>query len=152
MKIALLYGTESGNAEVLCEDMLAALQAEHDCEMHELHNVSSSELVADTFYVFVCSTFGCGDLPTMAEMFASKLEADSPDLSHVNFCIFGLGDTMFGDTFNQGSETLMNLLLNHGAKQIGERGLYDASSGDMPEESAIPWVKARLSEFLDSAA
>lgn len=120
--------------------------------MRELHRVSPSDFVADTFYVFVCSTFGCGDLPTMAEMFANALEAESPDLSRVTFCVFGLGDSMFGDTFNQGSETLMNLLLNHGAKQIGERGLYDASSGDMPEESAIPWLKACLAQFLDSAA
>ncbi|MEM6984908.1 MAG: flavodoxin domain-containing protein [Pseudomonadota bacterium] len=152
MKIALLYGTESGNTEMLCDDIAEALDAEHQCEIRDLSTVSPTDFDADTFYVFLCSTFGNGDLPSNAEMFVDNLETEAPSLGHVTFCMFGLGDSVFADTFAHGSETLLNVLLNHGAVQIGERGIHDASTGEMPEDIAIPWVKDRLAEFLDRAA
>jgi MioC protein len=33
------------------------------------------------------------------------------------------------------------LLCEFGAKQVGERGLFDASTGEMPEDLAIPWLR-----------
>jgi MioC protein len=85
-------------------------------------------------------------------------EVDVRDILHVGpgdlgedalyvFAIFGLGDQGYADTFNMGSEKLAELLKGAGATQIGERGLFDASTGDMPEDIAIPWLEDILSDM-----
>ena len=48
---------------------------------------------------------------------------------------------VFADTFAFGSRILMELLLERGAKMVGERGIHDASGFDMPEDIALPWVQ-----------
>ena len=51
-----------------------------------------------------------------------------------------------------GSEMcIRDRLKGAGAKQIGERGLFDASTLDMPEDIAIPWLKDILAEMSELA-
>ena len=152
MKIALLYGTESGNAEMLCEDIEEALEGTHDCTIANLADVAPADMDAEAFHIIVCATHGNGDMPAGAAAFAARVEAEKPDLSQITFSIFGLGDMVFADTFAQGSEKLMGLLLAQGAQQVGARGIHDASTGDMPEDIALPWVQDCLAQFLDQAA
>lgn len=147
MRLEFLHGTETGTAEIVCEDLDAAVSGV-ETAIHSLEDVDPSALEADPLYIIVCSTFGSGDLPTTAEPFVDKLNATKPDLSHVRFAIFGLGDRTFGETFNQGSEKLMEALIACKAKMVGERGIADASSADMPEEVAVPW----LEDILQKAA
>lgn len=90
MKIALLYGTETGNAEILCEDLQAHLASDHEVVVHNLKDIDPAELDGASYHIFVCSTYGDGDLPASAETFADGLQANATDLSHVRFGIFGL--------------------------------------------------------------
>ena len=152
MKIALLYGTESGNAEMLCDDLKDELDAEHDVEITSLADVTPDDLDADTFHILVTSTHGNGDLPAAAAGFADALEEQAPDLTGITFAIFGLGDMVFEETFNHGSKRLLALMLAQKATQISERGLHDASTGSMPEDVAIPWLHATMAQLLDEAA
>ena len=91
MKIGLYYGSETGNSEMLCEDIEAELGAEYDCHIASLADVDPSTLAKDTFYFFVTSTFGNGDLPSTALPFEEAMQGQKPDLSGVRFAIFGLG-------------------------------------------------------------
>jgi MioC protein len=152
MKIALLYGTESGNAEMLCEDLRDELDDAHDVEMSNLADVAPEGLNPDTFYILVTSTHGNGDLPAGAAEFADAVEEQKPDFSGIFFAIFGLGDMVFEETFNQGSERLMNIMLAQKAGQIGDRGIHDASTGEMPEDIAIPWLQTCMAQFTAQAA
>ena len=147
MRINLLYGTETGNAEMLCEDIEASLTAKHEVTMTNLQDATQEDLTAQGVYIFVCSTYGDGDLPASAIDFGEMMEADKPDLSAMTFSIFGLGDMDYEETYNNGSQRLLDLLTGCGATQHGPRGLYDASSGKPPEDSALPWVAARLAEL-----
>ena len=90
---------------------------------------------------------GHGDMPDSTIDFVKSVNDTSPDLSALNFAIFGLGDQGYADTFNMGSEKLANLLTGAGATQIGTRGLFDASTGDMPEDIAIPWLEDILANM-----
>lgn len=147
MRIHFLHGTETGTAEMLCEDLMAeALPEGATAQMSALEDIQPSEMDGETLYVVVCSTFGSGDLPTGAIEFHDTLTADKPDLSHVRFGLVGLGDRTFGATFNQGSETLGAALVACNAKQIGERCICDASGGDLPEEVAGPWLTELLAQ------
>ena len=150
MKIHLLHGTETGNSEMVCEDIADDLSV--DCQIDSLGDVDPADLDADTFYIIVTSTYGTGDLPATAQPFMEALERDTPDLSHVRFAIFGLGDMIFEDTFAHGSENLMNKLLQAKARQMGERGIHDASTGDMPEDIALPWIHGILAQLNAEAA
>ena len=147
MRINLLYGTETGNAEMLCEDIEASLTAKHEVTITNLEDATQGDLTAQGVYIFVCSTYGDGDLPASAIDFGEMMEADKPDLSAMTFSIFGLGDMDYEETYNNGSQRLLDLLTGCGATQHGPRGLYDASSGKPPEDSALPWVAARLAEL-----
>ena len=150
MNIQFLYGSETGSAEILCEDIRDELSL--DCTITGLDDVAPADLNGETFYIFVTSTYGNGDLPSMAQPFADKMDAEKPDLSHIRFAIFGLGDMVFAETFNNGSKQLMDRLVAAGAKMVGDRGIYDASSADMPEDIGVPWAQGIMALVEAQAA
>lgn len=152
MDIHFLFGTETGTAEILCEDIEADLGDGFTCTHSSLADVDPTDLSGDIFYMIVTSTFGNGDLPMAAQPFYDKLAAEKPDLSHVRFAIFGLGDMVFSETFAFGSKILMEQMLERGAKMVGERGIHDASSPDLPEDIAVPWAQEIVGQAQAAAA
>lgn len=144
MKITVLYGTETGNAEMLADDIETALSDDHDVGSANLLDTDPAALARDTFYVIVCSTYGDGELPASAKPFAEKLENGAPDLAGIQFAMFGLGDSEYADTFTHGSIRLADLLTTRGATQIGDRMTHNASGEDMPEDLALPWITGIL--------
>ena len=151
MQIGIYYGSETGNAEMLCEDIEAELGEGYQCDIKPLSDVDPAEFDTETFYIFVTSTYGNGDLPTTALPFEDALKEGQPDLAGVRFAIFGLGDMVFSETFNHGSKKLAEMLVERGAVQVGERGIHDASSFEMPEDIALPWVQTILPQMQQAA-
>ena len=151
MKVALLYGTETGNSEMLCEDIRDDLGEDYDCTLDNLMDIDPAELDKSRFHFFVTSTYGNGDLPTQALAFEDALVQNKPDLSGLNFAMFGLGDQVFAETYNNGSKRLSDLLVAAGATMIGERGLHDASSLELPEDIALPWLQQILPKITAQA-
>jgi MioC protein len=146
MKIAVLYGTETGNAEMLAEDLAGELDGDHEVTCANLSNVDPAGFDPGTFYILVSSTYGDGDLPASAQPFAKAMEAKAPDLSGIHFAIFGLGDSEYHETFNGGGEKLAALMASRGAVQVGERVTHDASGSDMAEDLAFPWARAVIAQ------
>ena len=145
MKINIVYATILGTSQMVAEDLEDALSNNHEVDVRDILNVGSGDLGEEALYVFISSTTGHGDMPDSTIEFVRDLTDTKPNLSSLNFAIFGLGDQGYADTFNMGSEKLAELLKGAGAKQVGERGLFDASTGDMPEDIAIPWLEDILS-------
>jgi MioC protein len=150
MKVGLYHGSETGNSEMLCEDIAAELGDGYECDIVSLADLDPAELDKGMFHIFVTSTYGNGDLPTTALSFEAALAETQPDLSGIRFAIFGLGDQVFSETFNHGSQKLSEMLKARNAEMIGERGLHDASGFEMPEDIALPWL-ARIIELLHAA-
>ena len=146
MEVSLLFGTETGNAEMLCDDLQEQLEGDYNFEIANLEDVEPHELDTNRFHIFVCSTYGEGELPQSAIPFVDKLRATEPDLSALRFAIFGLGDTVYEETFANGSVVLMEALIRAKATVIGERGIHDASGRTDAIDIALPWAKDRLSE------
>ncbi|MDB1110066.1 flavodoxin domain-containing protein [Pseudomonas extremaustralis] len=144
MNIHVLYGTETGNAEMVADDIVDALSADVSIESFDMSKCSVADLSADVFYFIVCSTYGDGELPQSAQPFFDALNSQRPDLSGLRFAVFGLGDSFY-ETFNRGSEIIAQTLTKLGAEQVGERGMHDASAGQLPGDIAMPWAKAVLS-------
>ncbi|WPZ12765.1 flavodoxin domain-containing protein [Nitratireductor rhodophyticola] len=140
MNIMLLYGTETGNAEMLAEDIMSELEGDHEVECRNLSDFSPDEFDAGRLHMIICSSYGDGELPASAQPFAEALKTAAPNLKGIHFGIFGLGDREYEETFGFGSGTLAELLIAHGAVQIGERITHDASGSDMAEDVAFPWA------------
>lgn len=140
MKIQVLFGTESGNAEIAAEDLADSIRNDgQDVEVHDLSAFSISELQHDAIYVFLCSTYGEGDLPNTALPFYADLSVVGPDLSGVRYAMFGLGDTFYTETYGQGATKLNDKLTELGARRVGDIGRYDASSWEPVGEAAVAW-------------
>jgi MioC protein len=115
MKIQLLFGTESGNAEIAAEDLADSIRNDsQEIQVHDLSAFSISELQHDTMYVFLCSTYGEGDLPNTALPFYADLSVVRPDLTGVRYAMFGLGDTFYTETYGQGATKLDDKLTELG--------------------------------------
>lgn len=146
MKIEILYGTETGNAEMLAEDIKSALEADHEITCSDMADTDPAALSAGSFHIFVCSTYGDGELPASARPFAERLSTEQPVLSGVHFAIFGLGDTEYAETFANGPKTIAATLESCGAIRVGSLAVHDASGGELAEDLALPWI----SEILTS--
>jgi MioC protein len=146
MKTTILFGTETGNAEMVAEDLGEALQGELDVVVRDMSGFTVDEFAADTFYLVVCSTYGDGELPGSAQPLFEALSGVRPDLSGVRFAAFGLGDSFYA-TFNNGSQIIADKLIELGASQVGEHGQHDASSGELPGDVALAWVKTVLAQL-----
>ncbi len=146
MNITILFGTETGNAEVLAEDLQSELQGTHEVQICNMCDFDLADFSTNIFYIVVCSTYGDGDLPTSAEDFYDALIEQKPDLSGIQFATFGLGDTEYEETFNFGCQRIDKLFTKQGAQRIGTIQMHDASSDDLPEDLAMDWIKDILSQ------
>lgn len=141
MDITVLYGTESGNSELIAQDLNDKLAEEgHTSEVFDLQDFEPSSFTGDRFYIVVCSTHGEGELPNTAQPFYEKFAEFDGDLSDVRYAMFGLGDTFYEETYSQGSEIIDRRLAELGATRVGEYGRHDASSWDLPSDVALEWL------------
>jgi MioC protein len=144
MNVTVLYGTETGNAEMLAEDVAAHIEGDNEVTCTNLSDFAPGDFTPDPFYLVICSTYGDGELPASAKPFAEAMEAVKPDLTGVHFAIFGLGDTEYDSTHNFGSQIVAGLLTAQGATQVGERATHDASGPHMADDLAMQWADASV--------
>ncbi|RGE24340.1 flavodoxin domain-containing protein [Leucobacter sp. wl10] len=145
MKFTVLYGTESGNSELIAEDLGAKLRETHDdVEVFDLQDFDPAVLTPDRLYLVVCSTHGEGDLPNTAIPFAEAFDDALPDLTGVRYAMFGLGDTFYEETYSRGSEHIDRRFAQQGAERVGDYGRHDASSWDMGSDVALEWLPGVL--------
>ncbi|MDX2546858.1 flavodoxin domain-containing protein [Streptomyces sp. WI04-05B] len=142
--VHVLFGTESGNAEMVADDISATFGDQgFETVTAELTDVEVSDLAGMHIAVFVSSTYGEGGLPETAAPFYDALMAERPDLTGVRFAAFGLGDSVY-ETFNNAIETLRTALLELGAEQIGTTARHDAASTTPATELAEAWARDLL--------
>ncbi|MCX2964629.1 flavodoxin family protein [Gordonia aquimaris] len=148
MSVVILYGTETGNCELVADAIADVLAAEHDPSIYDMSEFAVEDLDPADFLIAVCSTYGEGELPTGAEPFADELDEVNPDLTGLRFALFGLGDTVYGETFNRGGEIIASMLVSRGATQVGEHARHDNSSAIKPAKLAEEWARG-ISGLID---
>jgi MioC protein len=137
--ITILFGTESGNAELVAEDIAADLDS-HDVDSVDMSDFDIAGFDEGTFYIVVCSTHGEGELPSSARPLFASLTEQHPDLSGLKYAVFGLGDSSY-DNYSHGSEIVDQLLTSLGAVRVGVYGRHDASDGSLPNDDAVAWAR-----------
>jgi MioC protein len=151
MNIAILYGTETGNAEMLAEDLASHLAAE-GATVTNLSDFDPADFDAGTLWLIVTSTYGDGELPASAKPFGAKMAAGAPDLAGVRFAVFGMGDSAYPETFNFGGKRIEEMLTAAGATMVGARVTHDASGSDMAEDLCFPWAEAVIAAARQARA
>lgn len=141
MRIVVLFGSEMGTAENVAEAIAGELTG-HEVSVFDMSEFDIAELDPRIFHIIVCSTYGEGDLPTGAEPFFEALDAQRPDLTGLRFAIFGLGDSVYDDTFNRGGEIAAEKLTALGGTQVGAHARHDASTEIKPTAMGREWVRA----------
>jgi MioC protein len=154
LKITLLVGTMTGTAQLCAQEMELALgDDDTQVETVMMDGLDASVFATNNIFLVCTSTYGQGDVPDNARALYEDLKAKRPDLSRVRYGVFGLGDRTYAETFNFGGKRFDEILAELGAERIGERHTHDASSGILPEETALEWcqdwvakVRARLGQ------
>jgi len=142
MKINILVGTMTGTAQLCAQEMELALD-DDDVKVQTIlmDGLDSAVFSREGVFLVCTSTYGQGDVPDNARALYEDLKTKRPDLSRVRYGVFGLGDRTYAETFNFGGKKFDELLSELGAKRIGERHMHDASSGILPEETALEWCQ-----------
>lgn len=145
MKVTILVGTMTGTAQLVAQELeLAWDDGETQVETLLMEKADAGVFVRDGVFLVCTSTYGQGDVPDNAKNLYEELKTKRPDLSRVRYGVFGLGDRTYAETFNFGGKKFDELLTELGAQRVGERHKHDASSGIMPEETALEWCKEWL--------
>jgi MioC protein len=139
--LKILFGTESGNAELVADDLAEALTTSGNAaEVVAMEDFDIAELADLPSVVVITSTYGEGELPATTAPFVDALQAANPDLGHLRFAAFGLGDSSYA-TYNNAIDVLAKDLAALGAQQIGETGRHDAISGESFTDAVNSWSK-----------
>jgi len=153
MKITILVGTMTGTAQLCAQEMELALDdGDTRVETLLMDNLDSSIFAREGVFLICTSTYGQGDVPDNARALYEDLKAQRPSLSHVRYGVFGLGDRTYAETFNFGGKRFDDILTELGATRIGERYKHDASSGVLPEETALEWCRQWLGLIAEATS
>ena len=151
MKVTILVGTMTGTAQLCAQEMELALDdGETEVETLMMDNLDASVFSRPSVFLICTSTYGQGDVPDNARALYEDLKQARPDLSQVRYGVFGLGDRTYAETFNFGGKRFNDILTELGAKRIGERHMHDASSGVLPEETALEWCQQWLAKAKET--
>jgi MioC protein len=115
-----------------------------------MDNLDASVFSRPSVFLICTSTYGQGDVPDNARALYEDLKQARPNLSQVRYGVFGLGDRTYAETFNFGGKRFDDILTELGAKRIGERHMHDASSGVLPEETALEWCQQWLARVKET--
>ena len=152
-QINILVGTMTGTAQLCAQEMELALDdGETKVETLVMDKLDASVFARPGVFLICTSTYGQGDVPDNARGLYEDLKAKRPDLAKVRYGVFGLGDRTYAETFNFGGKRFDDLLADLGAERIGERHMHDASSGILPEETALEWCEAWLAKVKERLA
>jgi len=149
-KITILIGTMTGTAQLCAQEMELALgDNETQVEAILMDNLDSSVFQREGVFLICTSTYGQGDVPDNARALYEDLQRKRPDLSKLRYGVFGLGDRTYAETFNYGGKRFDDILTELGATRVGERYKHDASSGVLPEETAVEWCQDWVSKLQE---
>lgn len=153
MDIKILVGTMTGTAEMVAEEMSDTLEEMgHDVEVTPMDGLDAGVFEEGGTYLIVTSTYGQGDVPDNAIALYEDLTEKKPNLSSIKYGVFSLGDRTYAETFNFGGKKFDEAMSNCGASRIGEVFAHDASSGSIPEDDGIEWVKEWVENFSEVRA
>ena len=143
-KLTVLYGTETGNSELLAMDICKAGENSGlECEHYGMEVIEISEFCDIENLLIVCSTWGDGEQPDNAiDLFEQVEGLNEGAIQSMKFSVLALGDTAF-DLFCEAGKEWDRVLEQKGANRIHDRVDCDVDYEDDAEE----WIENVISIF-----
>jgi flavodoxin I len=137
--VIVIYGTTTGNTEVLAEEVNAALkEAGAEATLKDVNAASVDELAGYDAIVLGCSTWGIGELQDDFIDFNDDLAG--ADLAGKKAAVFGPGDEAgYPDSFCEAVDILEATLKGAGAELVAEGLKIDDADAD-GEANARAWA------------
>ncbi len=144
-KITVLYGTETGNSELLAMDICkAGEQSGLECVNFGMDEIDNSDFNEIENLLIVCSTWGDGEQPDNAiDLWDYVEELGDGDLQNMKFAVLALGDTAF-DLFCEAGKEWDRILEEKGASRIYDRVDCDVDYEDDAEE----WIENVIATLI----
>jgi len=140
-KLTVLYGTESGNSEVLADRTVkTAKKRGFQAVMKNMSEIAPADLAKASNLLVIVSTWGDGEPPETAISFYKEFVASEVSLASVKFSVCALGDTSY-EKFCQTGKDFDAKLEKLGATRIAARVDCDVDY----EESYATWLEVSLS-------
>jgi sulfite reductase (NADPH) flavoprotein alpha-component len=97
LRVAVLYGSQTGTAEGLARKLSKELKAAgYTVALNSLEGYVPATLAAETHALFVVSTYGEGEAPDVAQPFFQQLCVEHfPLLGNLSFAVLALGDSHY---------------------------------------------------------
>ncbi|WP_024356095.1 cytochrome P450 [Leucobacter chironomi] len=148
----ILFGTESGGAELVADELARAFGEAADLVVRDLAEVRAADLDPSRMHLVICSTYGDGEVPSAAQPFVRQLTDERPRLAGVRYAVFGMGDRSYERTYSRGSELVDEALQACGATRVGEYGRHDAGGSIPAAEAARDWAAGVFAEVAAAVA
>jgi sulfite reductase (NADPH) flavoprotein alpha-component len=122
LKIAVLYATQSGNAEGLARKVAKELKVKgHVATLSALEGYTPASLATERYAVLIASTYGEGDPPDSVQPFYNQLCIEHfPRFENLSYAVLALGDRSY-EHFCQFGRKLDEKLHSLGAYRLCPR-------------------------------
>ena len=136
--LLLIFGTETGNAEELAEDVgHLSRNLDFNPKVMDMEDISLKDISSSKRLIVVCSTWGEGEQPVNAQDLYNSVEgSDDHCLEGVNFAVIALGDTAF-EFFCESGKEWDEILHKKGGKRVVERIDCDVDYEDYVQEWSL---------------
>jgi sulfite reductase (NADPH) flavoprotein alpha-component len=147
-KLTVLYGTESGNSEVLADRAVkAAKKRGFQANMKNMSEFSPADLAKSPSLLVIVSTWGDGEPPETAISFCKEFMSADVSLAKVSYSVCGLGDTAY-EKFCQVGKDFDARLEGLGASRVFARQDCDVDY----EDSFTTWLEGSLTALAPASA
>ena len=145
-KMLILYGTETGNSELLAMDAeKLAKNNQFDVTVNGMDEIGLEEIQEHKNVIIVCSTWGDGEQPDNAvDLYEATVDSDDNCLEGINFAVLALGDTAF-DLFCEAGIQWDEIFEAKGGNRINNRIDCDTDY----EDDAEQWIEETIAKFVE---
>lgn len=143
-KLAILYGTETGNAAELARSLETAAKGKGlICSLSDMADYKVRQLAQEEDVLIVVSTYGEGDPPQPATGFFEFIEGrKAPKLEGKRFAVLALGDSTY-EFYCEAGKRLDRRFEELGAERLALRVDCDIDY----EEAAEAWTQAIVDQI-----
>src|SRR5699024_8959789 len=123
--LTIAYATESGNAELVAEELVRALTDRANATAIDMATLQPADFQTTTPMLVITSSYDEGELPTGIRELYTNLLAEGTRLNALHYALFGLGDRSY-EFYSKGADLLDEAFQALGARRVGAIGRHDA--------------------------